>query len=380
MTTGRVVLLLALLVPVLLPPGLAYAQADESRISVLGYFQGSFYYQKDIKSSKRSTSFTTQHLNLLLQKDLLRRWSAFINFEFTNSYSSQRNWGSFSLEEAWAKYRRNKYFSIKMGLLIPRYNNLNEIKNRTPLLPYIIRPLVYETSFRETIPIEEFVPEQAYVQVYGYAPVKGLKFDYAAYWGNSPNINTDPAVSQTGIDTSSTFMFGGRIGVRNEWFKFGLSSTGDDTNRFLGLEPAFGLPEGYFDGVRRIRAGFDLSLNIGDFMFESEGLGVRYEDNEPNLDADMSFFYFTAGYTFWERLLVYLSVWELKTNNTRQRPDESFEIGELKMTIPNFGVAYTLSDRVALKAAIAGGETTSDLEGFVTEEFEFYSLAVSISF
>ena len=115
-------------------------------------------------------------------------------------------------------------------------------------------------------------------------------------------------------------------------------------------------------------------------MFECEGLTVHYEDNEPKLDTDMSFFYFTAGYTFWERMLVYFSVWELKTNNTILMVDGSINIFELKMTIPNIGVAYTLSDRVALKASIAGGNTETDLVEFVDDDFEFYSMAVSVSF
>ncbi len=372
--------LFGLIALLLLTPAKGLAQADESRISVLGYFQGSLYYQKDIQTQKRSTSFTTQQLNLLLQKDLLRRWSAFINFEFTNSYSSYRNWGSFALEEAWAKYRRNKYFTIKMGLLIPKYNNLNEIKNRTPLLPYIIRPLVYETSFQEIIPISEFVPEQAYVQVYGFAPIKSVKFDYAAYWGNSPNINTDADFGQTGIDTSKTFMFGSRIGLRYKTIKFGFSSTGDNTSRFQYLDSLFSRPEGYFNSVRRIRAGFDLSFTVGDFMFESEGLTVHYEDNEPALDADMEFVYFTMGYTFWDQLLVYFTIWELKTNNTILKDDGSFDIFEVRMTIPGIGVAYSLSDRVALKASISGGDTQANIEDYIDEKFEFYAMAVSVSF
>jgi hypothetical protein len=378
MTLNRVFALITLLL--LLTPSTGLTQADESRISVLGYFQGSFYYQKDLHTGAKSTTFTTQQLNLLLQKDLLKRWSAFINFEFTNSYSSHRNWGSFALEEAWAKYRRNEYFSLKMGLLIPKFNNLNEIKNRTPLLPYIIRPLVYETSFQEIIPISEFVPEQAYVQVYGFAPIKGFKFDYAAYWGNSPNINTNSDFGQTGLDTSKTFMFGTRIGVRYNSIKFGISSTGDNTSRFQGLDSLFSRPDGYFDDVRRIRGGLDLSFRIKNFSFESEVLGVHYEDNEPDLDVDMGFFYMTLGYTFRERLFAYLSIWALATNQTIREDDGSFTLVELEMTIPNFGVAYTMSDRVALKASIAGGETQANVEDFIDDDFEFYSMAVSVSF
>jgi hypothetical protein len=39
-----------------------------------------------------------------------------------------------------------------------------------------------------------------------------------------------------------------------------------------------------------------------------------------------------------------------------------------------------MSDRVALKASIAGGETQANVEDFIDDDFEFYSMAVSVSF
>ena len=42
--------------------------------------------------------------------------------------------GSTKLEEVWVKYRADRRFNLKMGMLIPIFNNLNEINNRTALL------------------------------------------------------------------------------------------------------------------------------------------------------------------------------------------------------------------------------------------------------
>jgi hypothetical protein len=116
-------------------------------------------------------------------------------------------------------------FNLKLGLSIPTFNNLNEINNRTPLLPYVIRPLVYETSFNEFIPIEEFVPARAFVQAYGFFPFGESKLDYAVFVGNSPNINSDPERGQTGTDTTATILVGGRLGIRYRELNLGFSAT-----------------------------------------------------------------------------------------------------------------------------------------------------------
>jgi hypothetical protein len=110
-------------------------------------------------------SATTQSFCQKISAEL----DGFCQFEVLNTFSSSRQWGAFNVEEAWVKYNPNMRFNLKLGLQIPIFNNLNEIKNRTPLLPYIIRPLVYETSFGEIFPIEEFVPARAFVQAYGFS-------------------------------------------------------------------------------------------------------------------------------------------------------------------------------------------------------------------
>ncbi len=377
----RILIIFILLLPAL--PAASFAQGEGTGLDVFGYFQASLYKERDVETGKKYNTFTLQQLNLLMQKGLSHRWSSFVNFEFTNSYSSFDNWGSFSLEEAWVRYRQSRYFRLKLGLLIPRFNNLNVIKNRTPLLPYIIRPIVYETSFQESFPIEEFVPEQAFVQIGGSAPVGGdFKFDYAAYWGNSPNISTSDSPFNTGIDSTGTFLFGIRLGVRHPNFKLGFSSTSDKTNQFIVLEEVFNRPPGSFEEIPRYRTGFDLSFEWRNLEFWSEAIGVFYDEDEPNLDVDKNFFYMTLAYTFWDKLLVYVSYWELKSNLTYPDPPGStdFRIAELTSKIPNLGVSYALNDRVKLKAQLAGGESTTIPEGIVADEFDFLGLAVSVRF
>ena len=170
------------------------AQEEETPIKIFGYFQNSFQHWTTFEERPRQNSFSLQQLNVFFQKDLGPDWTAFVNFEFLNNFSSGRQWGSAKLEEVWIKYRANMKFNLKLGLLVPTFNNLNEIKNRTPLLPYIIRPLAYETSFGAFIPIEILTPVQGFAQVYGFLPTGEAKVDYAVYLGNSPNINNHPKV------------------------------------------------------------------------------------------------------------------------------------------------------------------------------------------
>jgi len=153
MKTNKMVLLSAIifsLVPFMVVPN-TFAQVKETPIKIFGYFQNSFQQWTAFEFRPKQNSFSLQQLNLFFQKDLGTNWTTFVNFEFLNNFSSGRQWGSANLEEAWVKYRADMRFNLKLGLLVPIFNNLHEIKNRTPLLPYIIRPLAYETSFSEFI-------------------------------------------------------------------------------------------------------------------------------------------------------------------------------------------------------------------------------------
>lgn len=339
----------------------AFAQFSPGDIKIFGYFQTSFRHTTRLVNEPEQNTFNLQQLNLFFQNDLSHNWTAFINFEFLNNFSSSRQWGSANLEEAWLKYRSGKEFNLKLGLQIPIFNNLNEIKNRTPLLPYIIRPLVYETSFSEFIAVEEYLPTRAYIQAYGFCPLtEETKFDYAVYIGNSPNISTPRPDSlgdfQTGVDTSATFLLGSRIGARFRELKFGVSATVDNVNFFQGAETFVGGSPSRFNEIRRFRLGADLSYNLGPVSFESELIVVAYDDDIEKVSLDKNFYYATVGYHFSERLFVYGSYWFTKEDFTGARRVSGQLVlftGDSDVKVPTFGFSYNLRDRITFKGQFA---------------------------
>jgi len=362
------------------------AQSQEKPLRIFGYFQNSFQQWTAFEFRPKQNSFSLQQLNLFFQKDLGTDWTAFVNFEFLNNFSSSRQWGSFNLEEVWVKYRADRRFNLKLGLLIPIFNNLNEIKNRTPLLSYIIRPLAYETSFSEFIPIEFLTPVRAFAQVYGFFPAGEAKVDYAVYVGNSPNINNDPNIDQTGIDTTATFLFGGRLGFRYDELKLGLSATYDKDN-FLESEAAeLEIPRAELNERPKIRIGGDLSYNFANFSFESEFIKVNFEEGIQELDIEVDFYYATLGYHVIEQLLIYGSYWLLGTHVAILAPgNASIEDEDIK--VATIGASYNMLDRVRLKAQFSRVRLDEELqllpEGVVTrteDNFSIFALAVSIIF
>lgn len=361
----------------LLWPGVpkAFGQFGETPINTFGYFQVSFQHQDDTNGDDANT-FSVQQLNLILESNLSKRWRAFVDFEVLNNFSSSRRWGSFDLNEAWASYRADSRLTLKAGLHVPVFNHLNDIKNRTPLLPYVIRPLVYEESFGEVLNIEEYLPERAFAQVKGFLPLGRAKIDYAAYLGNSPNVRSQFdnerqfADGQTGVDSTTTVLVGGRLGLRYGELTLGGSVTRERVNFFQNLERPLDVPARSLSGVPKTRLGADLSLHLGPVSFEGEVIAVRYDVDPPSglrprpggarprIDLNRLFYYGTLGYHIDERLFAYGSYWfseeglDLKTGPT------DF-LDELDVEVVSVGLRYTVLrdevgfDRVTLKAQYA---------------------------
>jgi hypothetical protein len=369
-----------------------YAQIEESPVKIFGYFQNSFQYWTTFEDRHQQNSFSLQQLNFFIQKDLGRNWTALVNFEFLNNFSSSHQWGAANLEEAWLRYRLNEKFSIKLGLQIPTFNNLNEINNRTPILPYIIRPLVYETSFGEFFPVEEFIPARAFSQIYGFLPLGQLKLDYAAYVGNSPNISNGAIGSeasrneQTGIDTTTTFLVGGRVGIRYGELKLGLSATHERRNDFVSYADTIGRQPSELKETPAIRFGGDLSYGFGDFWFESEFIKVDINSEIPELGLGLEFYYATLGYYWTERLFIYGSYWITQSKITILFTDEDYKEEE-EILVPNFGVAYNFTDRIRMKAQYARVRSDDTIRKSPPhmvdkqeDNFSVYAVAVSVFF
>lgn len=408
-----------------------FGQSSEIDLSTFGYFQVMFQHGETstndqdpsvaftaerAKHQERDNSFSVQQLNLFFQTDFSRKWRSFVNFEVLNNFSSSLGWGSFDLDEAWIRYRANPRFILKAGLHVPKFNRLNEIKNRTPLLPYIIRPLVYEESFAEDISIEDYVPERAFAEVEGWLPVGPAKLDYAVYLGNSPNVNSQfdnlraGESRQTGVDTTASMLVGGRAGLRYGELELGISATRESVNFFRELaEPLDGgrpfvkdvSPED-LTGIPRTRLGADLSYHRGPFALEGEYIAVRYDvdlppelaslDGPPLIDLSRTFYYGTLGVEINERLLVYASYW-----NT----DEGFRIylleqddhDKVTVEVVTAGARYALLrdgdgfDRILLKAQYANARIIQDqaisinrLDLDETNTLNIVGVAVSVLF
>jgi hypothetical protein len=343
---------------------------------------------------------------MFLQKDLGQDWTSFVNFEIVNSYSSFKDWGSFNLEEAWVGYRSSEQFKLKIGLQIPEFNNLNTIKNRTPLLPYIIRPFVYETSFGEFFNLDIMTPARAFVQAYGYIPSAELQIDYAFFLGNSPNVLTSSGFNnqeentthQSGTDTTNTFSVGGRVGVSYGELKAGLSATHEKINDFVDGERYLGGPASRFFEMPLYRIGVDLSFDWKDFALEGEYIFADINrEFASGIEVNVDFYYVTLGYYINERLFAYGSLSQLEIVDFKVNIDQIIPPADTvfsafdsrtKVDLPTFGFSYNLNDRVTFKGQVMlvdiseawSGANDDVVFNRFARELDRYALAVSAFF
>lgn len=287
--------------------------AAQEPLEVFGFFQvnyflvdreevisNPFFGLEQVREGDRIT-FNVQQLNLFLRREISSNLTSWVNFEVTTDFASDKGWGTFSLEEAWVKYFYRRSLNIKAGLLIPRFNSMNEVKNRMPFLPYVIRPLAYESSIDDLLPVNsDLLPQRAYLQIYGIFPRGSLQYDYALYLGNAEdefiNNNTELTIS-TGADTTKNVLVGGRIGMKSNPMTTGLSFSFDKDNQVNT-----GLGE-----VPRYRLGADLSISAGRFTLDSEIIRVLHDLNRSGISLDKAFFYTTLSVDIGEEWLPYAS-------------------------------------------------------------------------
>jgi hypothetical protein len=360
-------------------------QVDEN-LYIYGYSQTIFYRQSrtytifenqptvptTITQKFKNSTFSLQQLNVFLNKPFDSRFNVFINLEFQASYSSQRQSGAFNLQEGWMNYNHSDWLNVKVGLLLPVFNNLHEIQNRLPLFPYLFRPVVYEVLFSGQVDFEDYLPERAYLQLSGFVPIGSLRLDYAGHVGNSETsyLSTDEPGSGTstggtggaainlfrGEDLTIFKAYGGRVGVRtaNERFKFGGSVTYDKDNRnttttkTISRLPGFVVP--ILGDVPRVRLGADLSFQVGRVAFEGEYIKVLHDVNYPllpDLSLDKQFYYVNLLYNLTDRLFGYVGYGSI-TNETFEAvvPDSPDAAGILPYTV---GGGYKINDALGVK-------------------------------
>ena len=336
-------------------PAVIFGQSDD--LNIFGYFQNNYTYFNVYTGDTQTlstNSFLMQQMNVFFQKNINTQFSAFVNLEFTNSFSLQDSIGGFKIQEAWFKYSPSSLFNVKAGVLIPRFNNFNEIKNRTILLPYIYRPIAYETYFFNQFGTGEFVPTTANLQVYGDIPISELSLNYAVFYGNSETSmeNKNNNFWGPGQDPTPYKMVGGRIGAEYGNLQLGISMTNDRKN--LNEESnGFSIVQYKLGYVPRTRFGAYLNYSVAGFELEAELIKVYYNlsDEQKQILASNPFFpksfdktydHINLLYNFTDKLAAYVGYDYMKAE------DNFFTSSGVK--IYNYGVSYRATDGIILKA------------------------------
>ncbi len=289
----------------------AHGQSNDNDLYIFGFSQvilnNRYVFSETLPSVNVPTGFRTKsyansfslhQVNLFFQKPINDKTTFFLNLEASGSYSSKTPSGAFEIPEGWISFKLKDNLELKTGLLLPKFNNLNEIKNRLPLMPYIVRPAMYEALMSNIVKPEDYRPENAYIQLYGYKRMNhSLIFDYAFYIGNAENsfLSSIPAGTlgeeeestalYQGENLNTQLLFGGRFGIENNYrtFKLGASFTIDEDNKTKIERSIFRLPElttPVLGEVPRYRLGLDFSFTYKRFVFESEYMGVFHDHSK----------------------------------------------------------------------------------------------------
>ena len=358
--------------------------AEEGPLEVFGYFQNSFNYSSE---DSDFSSFTMQQLNLFLRKELSPRWTAMINFEVVNGFSSLRQWGNFSLEEAWVRWDYARTHSVTFGMQIPKYNKFNEIKNRTPLFPYIIRPLFYESSFSETIATEITIPQRAYLQAHGAFPLGQRKLEYAVFVGNSPNIITIADSGPSGYDSTTSYLIGGRFGLATGDFAAGISATHEEDNFLVPYAEWLNRDLDRFIKVPKVRIGGYLQYRLGPFDLDYEFSNLNYDFGDIPEDFEVYFHFATLSYQMFEEMSIYVNSMGWSEQTVRVVDDiadvnpNSDSIGvssDESVIVYGGGAVYSVSERIKIKGQYARVGIDVSMLG-TTDELNYDYLAAAIS-
>lgn len=207
--------------------GQGFAQED---LEVFGYFQGFAQYSDNrglVAGPKESLSLKNQQLNVFFAKDLGSDFRALVNLEWANNYDSKDGIGGARVEEAWMSWQPSDLFRLRLGKHIPTFNGFNTIKNKMPLHPFVLRPLIYEASIStKYLDLSAWAPREAFVSVDGVVEMSDeMSFDYSLFLGNSDFTVKDFG----GADTKVGKSVGARLGVEHSdlGLKLGVTGTMD---------------------------------------------------------------------------------------------------------------------------------------------------------
>ena len=129
-----------------------------------------------------------------------------------------------------------------------------------------------------------------------------------------------------------------------------------------------------------------MSYNIANFSFESELITVRIDENAPEVDVNLDFYYATIGYQFSEKLFCYGSFWFTRVDVAFLYPNDGY-IEDEDIYTPTIGFAFDLNYRVRFKgqyARVRNDErrefTGTNIVEAEQENFNVWQTALSVYF
>jgi hypothetical protein len=345
----------------------------QSPIDIYGYAQSSFYmfhntftpYPPSGEDNYTYKNMGVNQLNLFFGKDLGDDFSGFINFEFINNYSSNNGFGSFNLQEAYLKWDYSDFLKVKFGMLIPQFNSLFEIYNRTPLLPYLIMPKLYDATSGDLVNTFDILPQKALIQLNGSVPVESANIEYALFMGNPPNSyisspanNILPGYVPYGQSAVNFISVGGRLGIKLNNFRAGVSASFDQYNGRIFIKDSQGDTADIGD-INRARYGADLYYKIWNFELSGEYLIVKnfvpsaiqdslnlWSSQDPYFignSLDKKFYYATLLYNITDNLFCYV-MWDYLNDEINP-----YYFGLDGYYGYHFGGGYNINDNIVLK-------------------------------
>lgn len=353
-----------------------FAQSD---LYIFGYVQSAFTrYENDwvpdydFEPENRINFMGINQLNLFFSKGYTKNISAFVNFEFTNNYSSNKGFGYFNLQEAYFRWDYKDYFRFKFGMLLPRFNTMYEIYNRFPLFPYIARPKMYETNLENVIDIFDILPQKALIQAFGTIPFyNDIGLEYAIYMGNPPNSYISspkddllPGYVAYGQSATGFVNFGGRIGLSAENFSFGFSINKDKDNKekYKILDNNLNTFTKNLGALDRTRFGCDFYFNFNNFTITAEYMKVITKLSSTQKDSlhvweslnpyyngnnfDKEGYFLTLQYNFENDFYLFAMIDYL---NDKSNP-YYFSMDGIRGI--NFGAGYIVTDELILKSQV----------------------------
>jgi len=368
--------LLFLILFVFYPYVTSFAQTD---LMIFGYVQSAFTrYENDwtpeydYGPENRINFMGINQLNLFFSKSYTQDVTAFVNFEFTNNYSSNKGFGYFNLQEAYVRWDYKDYFRLKFGMVLPQFNAMYEIYNRFPLFPYIARPKMYETNLENVINLFDILPQKAMVQIFGSIPINDdINVEYAGYLGNPPNSfisspNNDllPGYVSYGQSATGYLSLGSRLGIKTNFLRLGASINLDRDNKtkFITYDKDIIGHEVDLGSFKRTRFGFDIALTYSNFSLSAEYMKVitdidastqallnEWSIINPNYngkDFDKEAYFITLQYNFSDKLYAFAMLDYLNDNTNR------YYFGIEGSKGINFGLGYNALDELILKAQV----------------------------